>query len=680
MIFDGDRGKINLGKISNLCSNKYFLYTLMSIFFAFLALFVKKHYGGYITLAIYSIIGILIYLAITPYKFKQSSEYNTQPIWMYIGLILFFVAYGLSIAYLRFFEPSYGKSLWYYILIGICTSSIFLISQLNKETHLKSLLPFLVVLLGLNIYLSNLIVFPHSAYASGDTHWQIYNMVLPIIENGGIPLDTTYTFYPHHQINVAALAMTTGLDPVLLYLSAIGILYAISALFIYLLGRRILDSKFGIVSMLMYLIAPEIVYLATHAYQFSYALPLAIIVLFCTTLLLLPDSSEKMHNSIPHTRVSWIILYIIFFIALVWTHYYTSLLVLLCIFILFLVVAFILKSDGNIRSFCYTTLSLYGVVLLAHWMYAATTLATAINVLTIYHASLFSPENYQSALLGPISSSNVQPFWLIFLDISGKGVMFMLTIVGALYGMWRKNIHVFALVVYGIFGWTLISFGCLIQMPLLQRDRLMALLLAISIVYLAALGCTVLIKRLGKKGIILCCLLLFIMPSLCLGSAYAGTETSLFLGETPSLKLYDTSADLQYRAWIQRTVPAGALTRVSEAWVPQFSDKARIYTELPINNQDQINVSKLEFGEFLVLSKHDFSGGLRVRGLSEQERVQSITEGQMTTVEAYSHYSRMMKLGDSELNRVNSQLGRVYSNGETNLFVKYSHTKWLSLK
>jgi hypothetical protein len=267
--FGNEIGNVSLGKISNLCTNKYFLYALMSIAFALLALFVKKNYYGFTILTIYIIIGIIIYLIITLYKFRLSSEYNTQPIWIYIGLILFFVAYGLSIAYLHFFEPYYSKSLCYYILIGICTSAIFLIAQSNKKAYLKTLLPLLVVLLALNIFLSNFIVFPYGTYASGDTHWQTYNIVLPILETGRIPLGYTYTFFPLHQVYVAILAMTTGLDPVRLYQSATGILYAISALFIYLLGRRVLDSTFGIVSMLMYLTTSEIVYLATHAYQFK---------------------------------------------------------------------------------------------------------------------------------------------------------------------------------------------------------------------------------------------------------------------------------------------------------------------------------------------------------------------------------------------------------------------------
>jgi hypothetical protein len=184
----------------------------------------------------------------------------------------------------------------------------------------------------------------------------------------------------------------------------------------------------------------------------------------------------------------------------------------------------------------------------------------------------------------------------------------------------------------------------------------------------------VLVKRLGKKGIIICCLLLFMMPIFGLGSTNTGTETSLFLGEKPDIKFYDTSPDLQSRAWIQRTVPEEAYIRVSEAWVPQYLDKARIYIELPINSLNQINVSELKFGDCLVLSNHDISGGLRVRGISEGVQVAAVKRGEMTTVESHSLHSRMIKLEDSELNRVNSQLGCVYSNGENNFFVNYSHT------
>jgi esterase/lipase superfamily enzyme len=69
---------------------------------------------------------------------------------------------------------------------------------------------------------------------------------------------------------------------------------------------------------------------------------------------------------------------------------------------------------------------------------------------------------------------------------------------------------------------------------------------------------------------------------------------------------------------------------------------------------------------------------MTARGLNSSsfvnKAVWTMPKDEMKKVEAYSHYIRMVKLGDSELNRVNSQLGCVYSNGETNIFVKYSHT------
>jgi len=307
--------------------------------------------------------------------------------------------------------------------------------------------------------------------------------------------------------------------------------------------------------------------------------------------------------------------------------------------------------------------------LFAHWMYVSSVFSSLVSVFDVYYSSLFTVENYQVASSSLDSTSFLRPFWLIFIDTSGRGIIMMLGTMGFLYGMWEKSKYVFMWFIIGSFLWTLISFGSFIEMPLLLFGRLLTFFDTMSIVFLGAFGIMFLIERFGKKGLIFCSLLLLIMPIFSLGCTFSGSETSLFVGDQPYVKFYDTDSDLQYRTWIKNMVPDNSNIWVSESWVLQSRDIVRVYGQLPINGHDQVVDNELMSGEYTVLNKHD-SMGLRVRGISEGEQIALVRSKNMSTVEAQAGYTRMTKLDLAEIKRVTSQLEHIYSNGETNICLK----------
>ena len=341
-------------KWNELCVNKYFIYVMMLILFAFFILLIKLKSYGYLSLTIYIIVGLFIFI-IASNKFTQSPDsiIRTRKTLSHVCLIIFFISFTFSIAYLIFFESVYSKSLLYYFFIGICTLAIFLISISIGDNSIKRLLPYLTFVLSLNIFLSNFIVFPNGVYASGDTHYQIYNLVIPIIENGNVPSGFSYSFFPIHQILIASLAMITSIEPIFLYMSAISLLYAVSALFVYLSINRAVGSRFGITAMLLFITAPNIFYHATHAYQFSYALPLGILLIYITMVLTMPDGYEKNRN-LQQNRVNWTILHILAIGIIIWTHQFTSTVIFTLIVLLGVTNYIISKDDANIRYFHYS--------------------------------------------------------------------------------------------------------------------------------------------------------------------------------------------------------------------------------------------------------------------------------------------------------------------------------------
>jgi hypothetical protein len=311
--------------------------------------------------------------------------------------------------------------------------------------------------------------------------------------------------------------------------------------------------------------------------------------------------------------------------------------------------------------------------LLAHWIFVSSVLPSLVNVFDVYYTSLFTAENYQVAASSLSSNTNfLQSAWLIFLDTSGMGIIMMLGSMGSLYGMWKKNKYVFVWFIIGLAIWILISVGGFIKIPLLLGGRWFAFFEATSIVYLATFGIMLLIERFGTKGLIFCSILLFVVPIFSLGSTTSGSETSLFVGNQPSIKYYDTTSDLQYRGWIINTVPKGSTIYVSESWVLKYLDNVRIYGQLPINDQDHVVANTLKLGEYIVLSKHD-SIGCRVRGISETEQINLVRTNKVSTVEAQASYMRITNLDVSEIKRVTSQLDHIYSNGDSNICLKYSN-------
>src|SRR5690606_35628349 len=105
----------------------------------------------------------------------------------------------------------------------------------------------------------------------------------------------------------------------------------------------------------------------------------------------------------------------------------------------------------------------------------------------------------------------------------------------------------------------------------------------------------------------------------------------------------------------------GSFIMVSKSWVPQYYDNMRIYDQLPINNQNSIDLRIITYGDYLVLNDNDCEG-IRVRGISESEWIQStvITKNQSLVATKDTHM-RDTRLNLEELKRISSDLNCIYS-------------------
>ncbi|KKG29864.1 hypothetical protein [Methanosarcina mazei] len=643
-------------KICDFVDSNYFVYSISSMLFLFFIFLFTHDFTKYAIITMFVLLGFLSYRFIN--KPQNAQEYIISQKYGYLFIIIFMLSFSFSLLYLQIFASIYTKPLFYYVCIGVCSSSIFLItySSIIKKSWI---IPFLLLLLNLNIFLSNYIVFPNGVYASGDSHYQIYNFVIPIVESGSVPSEYVYSFFPLHQIYVAFASIVSNFEPALLYLYLPGIIYPMTSLFLYSFAKRIFnDYKIETMCVLFFIISPEIVYHATHAYQFSYAAPIGIMFLFLAVLLYFP----KNNFSIQNVKQRFEVLFIFLIVTLVWTHQFTSTVVFALIILLFCISAFIFRSTKIISY--QTIISLYMAILFAHWIYVSNVFNSLVKVSSTYYSSLMSPENYQASILISESGMFTEPsIWIIFSNVLGIGLIFILSVIGSLYGIRKYNVYIFLMAVYGIFIWTLVSTGSFIKMPLLLNSRLLTFFWAISISFIAAVGVLFITKKLGRKGVVICCLLFFIITVFNLGNPLSGSETSFLLGNQPSIKLYDTKEDINTYFWIKENIPEKSYIKMSESWIPKYYDPTRLYKELNFNNQNFIDVSQLQTGDYVLLTKYS-SKGLRIRGIDESSQIQAVQSKDKTTIEAYISHIRTIKIEFLELQRMVSSLNCIYSNGD----------------
>jgi hypothetical protein len=656
-----------LEKISSLCCNSYFIGFLILISLVPLALCFWRGFYAYATFAAFIIVGLLICNSInnTTGNSKRSATFTqTNPLRYYELLIVFFVCFSASIAYLRFFAPLYVKPLPYYLLIGVCALSIFLLCLSTEKKFSESTAPLLIVLLGFNLILSNFIVFPHGITSSGDSYFQVLSIVTPIINTGHLPAKFAYSFFPVHQLYVASSSIFSGIEPMMLYSAIIGILYPLSSIFIFLIAKRLVGARYGAISMFFYLIAPEVVNAELHAYQFSYALVFALFVLFCLFFWLSPYLNRR-GSSLHYSGPSAIICLFLGYIALVWAHHFTSLVTLLFV-ILFLALFRLFDARLELR---YALLLLFSMTLLFHWFYTSTMVQSIQVQLSIYSASLLSSENFQAAASVSNSLTLGNIVWTLF-DNVGAGILLMLAVIGSFYGLQRKDSRVAVLIIVGVGTFFTISLGGFLKIPLFLGARLQAFFWMVSAVYLAAVGITVLANLRQKKWVYLSYFVILLIPAFAIGSSVSSTETALSASDQPVLKFFKTASDMQANTWMQENLPPKFNVIMSESSTVAFSDSNHFYSSPQLEPSGRLDTN-ITTNSALVIKNRYFTEGLRTYPLNEQQVISEVLSGNSTAVSATSNNLKVVKLDSSDLDQINeAHLQRIYSNTGAYILIK----------
>ena len=612
------RIKTILDNISAIISNKSFFPISIVIIIIMILFFFYYNFLSYSIYSFFILIGFLIFKTILLKDQPVDKKASLNSYICKICIIIFFTSLSLNIVHLQFVEGLYNKSFFYYFTLSLSILSLYTMTLFRINKKNRYLLPAFSFIIALYIYLSNLLIFPNGLFASGDTHYQVYSITKPIVESGHIPLGFKYTNYALHQIFIAINSIIVRFDVFFTYRMIAGILYACGGLFVFSIGKKIKNINFGMISFIIYIIAPHVIYQSTHPYQFSYGLIFGIIILYIFIHLISYWAFTDNNNKIKIDINKWLILFMIFFCCLTITHFYTGLLLLISMAIIFLGMSLSIKIEKNkvnhFRSQFFTLFLFSIVTFISYITYISSDSKTLIQNLNVYSYTLFSSSNYQTGIVQNIETNFINPLSNLLFNHVGIGLIMMFSTIGLLYGIIKKNPYIFTCGIFWIFLFGLKSFGDLTNLIILVGDRVYTFLWITGLIFLSTYGIYKLNRLLpGKKKIISLGLIL-VLSFLLLGNQYGGEENNYLKESTPYIKVFYTDSDLITSQWLQKNTCDNKSIYVSEEWRYNMIDEKtnRSYYQLPINQNNDIIFDSLFNGSIFIKQKSDYLIGFRV--------------------------------------------------------------------
>lgn len=272
-----------LSKFSQLFFRKFEYLSLLILTFVLFFLY-SLNYISYLFLVFAAIIGLIIFI-IFKQQFANSElkegnyNYPYTP-YKHAFSIIFFIFYSLSL--LTLLDGFYTKTVWYYLFISICTASIAIdIFFLNSKKTFKTTI-LKCVLLFCNLSISNQILYP-LGIGNPDNFYHVYNIILPIIETGTVPTGYVYSGFPMHHLLVAiTMYFTQPYSPLIIYNLLGAITMSLGVLLIFMIGRMMVDTRFGLLSALLYCCCDYLIYWGSHPSHLSYMYPAVLFFSFCS--------------------------------------------------------------------------------------------------------------------------------------------------------------------------------------------------------------------------------------------------------------------------------------------------------------------------------------------------------------------------------------------------------------
>ena len=252
-IFEGQPGKA----INELDKTLAFLGLLFSLILTiWLAITIDRPI--YITVGIFSFLACAVYLLTRrnlPLSAIPSIDQIRANPWLYKVLnILFFLLLSYSILSIYLIPELYTRPLGYFISIALMAAIVaveILFLSPNKSRIYFAL--FKIIILGLSLRWSQQLIFPSLV---GIDPWAHQWFTLKILDAGHIPEGWGYSKLPVFHLITGAAMLITDLNYKMATMLSIGLLQVVcDTLFVFLLGRFILNAKVGLLAALLLMVA-----------------------------------------------------------------------------------------------------------------------------------------------------------------------------------------------------------------------------------------------------------------------------------------------------------------------------------------------------------------------------------------------------------------------------------------
>jgi len=414
-------------------TNKNFIYLffILMCIFSFIVWSLAGNRFIHYCLAVLS--GIIIYLFIQgqnhrdevlidefiPAYLKQFSTLFT------LNSVTFFIGFFLS-CFILYYHQYLGIPIEFFLLFAFLTTLIFLNILITNEAIHKKIILFQIILIAFLIRAVRQIIYPEGT-PSRDGVYHFLEIAGNIVHTGYVPTGTTYTFFPIMHI---LLAIISTIGDLIIWLTAVWmgvIITTFGVLLMYSITKMVFKEEVALIASTFYAIYPYLIAMGSLVQPITFTSILILLILYVLF-------------KVGHTNKNkYYILLILLSVTLILTHHFSAIqyvlfLIPLCFFEFFhslneryQVVNWVNIPQNSHGILIYTIT--FFISLLVYWIYTTSVFSWGISIFKFFTDIGIQPGKYASA---DAIATSANDMWIVHLNELGFAFLIILIVIGIL--------------------------------------------------------------------------------------------------------------------------------------------------------------------------------------------------------------------------------------------------------